>query len=93
MNLTPKKDFIAKKQFADAHRDLVVSTQFREALHAALIDYVMNLDNTTDDTLVAAAEYHRLMGARDFIEHLLNIAEMPKTPPTPPPTNLNHGVK
>ena len=92
MNLTPKKDFIAKKQFADAHRELVVSTQFREALHAALIEHVMNLKDVHDPEL-AAAEFQRIMGAREFITHLLNVAEMPKTPASPPPANLDHSIR
>jgi len=92
MNLTPKKDFQEKKQFANAHSDLVMSTPFREALHAALLDQVMNLTETNDPA-VAAAQYQRIMGARDFITKLLNVAEMPKTPPAPPPANLNHGIK
>ncbi len=89
MNLTPKKDFIAKKQFADAHRDLVVSTPFREALHAAMLDYVLVLTASSDP----AANYYRIEGAKEFIQHLLNIAEQTKSPPEPLPTNLNHGVK
>ena len=89
MNLTPKKDFQGKKAFADAHRDLVVSTPFREALHAALLDYVLVLNAGSEP----AANYHRIEGARDFIQHLLNVAEMPKSAPTPLPTNLDHGVK
>jgi hypothetical protein len=92
MNLTPKKDFLEKKEFANAHRDLVVSTSFREALNAALLEYVMTLV-VEDDTLEAAAAAHQIVGARDFINHLLNIAEQPKTPPTPTPTNLDHRVK
>jgi len=92
MNLTPKKDFQEKKQFSAAHRDLVVSTPFREALHAALVEQVLALPPTIDPDAAAAA-YHSIMGARQFITHLLNVAEMPKTPPTPQPTNLNHGVK
>lgn len=92
MVLTPKKDFLEKKVFAVAHRDLVVSTQFREALHAALLDQVMCMPMTNDPVECAAA-YSRIMGARDLIHHLLNIAEQSKTPPAPLPTNLNHGVK
>lgn len=92
MNLTPKKDFQGKKQFADAHRDLVLSIPFREALHAALIDQIMDLRDTHDPA-IAAAEYQRIMGARDFIAHLLNVAEMSKSPPAPLPTNLDHQVK
>lgn len=92
MNLTPKKDFQGKKQFADTHRDLVLSTPFREALHAALIDQIMDLRDSYDPD-VAAAEYQRIMGAREFITHLLNIAEMSKTPPTNPPANLDHSIR
>jgi hypothetical protein len=92
MNLTPKKDFQEKKQFAGAHRDLVLSTPFREALHAALVDYVTSFTSVSDPE-IAAANCHRIEGAIDFINRLLNVAEMPKTPPTPQPTNLNHGAK
>ena len=90
MNLTPKKDFIGKKVFADAHRDLVVSMPFREALHAALIEYVMTIGKSDSEP---AANYYRIEGAREFIQVLLNIAEMPKSAPTPPPTNLDHAVR
>lgn len=92
MNLTPKKDFQGKKQFAEAHRDLVVSTPFREALHAALLDHVLSMQSTTDP-ISAAAGYHQITGACQFVTRLLNVAEQPKSPPTPLPTNLDHGVK
>jgi len=92
MNLTPKKEFLEKKVLADAHRDLVVSARFREALNAALLDYVVSMTHT-EDPVAAAAAYHSIMGAREFITHLLNIAEMSKSPPAPLPTNLDHGVK
>lgn len=92
MNLTPKKHFQDKKQFADSHRELVVSDRFREAVHAALLDQVMSLPMTYDP-VEAQAAYNRIMGARDFVEHLLNLAEVTKTPPDPLPTNLNHKVR
>ena len=92
MNLTPKKDFQEKKQFADAHRDLVVSTPFREALHAALVEQIMTMTSTIDP-VAAAAAHHKIIGARDFIHHLLNIAEQPKSAPTTPPANLDHSIK
>ena len=92
MNLTPKKDFLAKKPLADAHRELVVSTPFREALNAALLEYVLSLDGVaTIET--AGAMYYKIAGAREFVQCLLNVAEMPKPVPSPLPTNLNHGVK
>lgn len=92
MNLTPKKHFQEKKVMAEHHRELVVSDAFREALHASLIDQVMAMPMTYDP-VEAQAAYNRIMGARDFIQHLLTIAEMPKDPPKPTSTNLNHEVK
>ena len=92
MTLTPKKDFLEKKVLADAHRDLVVSTKFREALNAALLDQIMAMPVTLDP-VAAAAAYHSIMGAREFITHLLSIAEMPKSPPTTPPANLDHTIR
>jgi hypothetical protein len=92
MNLTPKLHYQANKPFANAHRDLVVSTQFREALHAALINHVLSLP-TTNEPAAAAACYHQIVGARDFITQLLNVAEQPKTPPTTPPANLDHKIR
>jgi hypothetical protein len=92
MNLTPKKAFLENKAFAAAHRDLVVSDQFRVALEASLIEQVMALPNTYDPGEAAAA-YYRIVGARDFVQHLLNIAEQPKSAPTTPPANLDHRVK
>ena len=92
MNLTPKKDFLEKKQFAEAHRDLVVSTPFREAIHASLLEYVGSL-SAVSDPVEATANFNRMVGARDFVHHLLNIAEQTKVPPAPTSANLNHGVK
>lgn len=91
MNLSPKKDFLEKKQFADSHRELVVSNQFTTALQAALIEQVMALPDTYDPNEAAAA-YYRIRGARDYIHHLLNIAEVTKTPTALPPANLNHRI-
>jgi len=93
MNLTPKQHYQANKQAAERHRDLVVSTPFRDALHAALLEHVLSLP-TANDIQSAAAAHYQIVGARDFINHLLNVAEQPKTPPTPTNTaNLDHRVR
>ena len=89
MNLTPKKDFLEQKQLATVHRDLVVSTPFRTAINAALIEYVISLPDTGD----SAACFNKIVGARDFVQHLLNIAEHPKTPTPPTSANLDHRVR
>lgn len=92
MTLTPKKDFLDKKQFADIHRDIVVSSHFREALHAALLEQILAMPHGLS-TEAAAAAHHEIMGARQFIDRLINIAEQPKTPPTKPPANLDHTIR
>lgn len=89
MNLSPKKKFQANKQAADKHRDLVLSDDFRDALHAALLEEVLALPNTYEP-VEASAAYYRIIGARDFITQLLSIAETSKQPVGPPPANLNH---
>lgn len=92
MNLTPKKDFLAKKEWATIHRDLVAAPNFREALNAALLEQVLALPQTTNSEAAAAA-YHSIMGARQFVTHLLNIAEQAKSAPEPLPTNLDHTIR
>lgn len=92
MVLTPRPRFQENKVFCSNHKELVVSDQFRAALEASLIEQVMALPNTYNADEAAAA-YYRIVGARDFIHHLLNVAEQSKTPPERPPANLNHSVR
>jgi hypothetical protein len=89
VNLTPKKKFQENKQAAEKHRDLVLNPDFRNALEAALLEQILTLPNTFDPTEAAAA-YYRIVGARDFITHLLSIAELPKALSGLPPINLDH---
>ncbi len=90
MNLDTKKRLLADKELVVAHRDLVVSENFLRAAEAALVDSIMNTDDT-DDPVVAAGAFHRIMGAKQFLKALLNIAETPTAPPRVPlPLNLNH---
>lgn len=92
MNLTPKKDFLEKKEWARMHADLVVHPNFREAVNASLIDMVLALPDTTSPT-DAAANYHKIQGAKEFINRLLNIAEMNKSLPPSPTVNLDHKAR
>jgi hypothetical protein len=92
MNFAPKKHFIEKKQYAEQHRDLVVTHSFTEAVQAALLDQVMALPPTYSQDEAAAA-YFRIIGARDFVHHLLNIAEHTKTLPDRLPANLDHSIR
>jgi hypothetical protein len=91
MTLTPRQSYQEDKIATKFHTDLVVQTRFRDACHAALLEQILNLP-VTDDVNQQAAAYNRIMGARDFITHLLNIAEEKKPAPMTPFANLNHRV-
>lgn len=88
MNLSPKKKFQENKAAADKHRDLVLSTDFRNALEAALLEMVLELPPTYEPE-VSSAAYYRIIGARDLITQLLSIAETHKAPAARPPINLD----
>jgi hypothetical protein len=92
MTLTPKKQFQANKQLADRIGELMMSPDFRSAIHAALLEMILN-QPTTSDPVLSAAHHQQIVGARAFILQLLNIAEQTKAVPQPLPTNLDHGVK
>jgi hypothetical protein len=92
MVLTPRPRFQENKAYCSHHKELVVSDQFRAALEASLVEQVMALPNVTDP-IEAAANFQRIMGARDFITHLLNVAEQSSPPNKPPVGNLNHSIR
>lgn len=89
MNLTPRTKFQARADHARAHRDLVVNEGFRDACEAALVEQLMSMPSIIEHDEAAAA-YYRLLGAREYIHHLLNIAEMAKPPQTVLKQNLDH---
>jgi hypothetical protein len=91
MTLNPRQSYQEDNIAAKFHRDLVTQTRFRDACHAALLEQVLALPPVYDVNEQAAA-YSRIMGARDFITHLLNIAEEKKPASAPPSVNLNHRV-
>jgi len=91
MTLTPRQSYQEDNVAAKFHRDLVTQTRFRDACHAALLEQVLSLPMTNDANEQAAA-YSRIMGARDYLTHLLNIAEEKKPAPVTPSANLNHRV-
>ncbi len=89
MNLTPRQNFQEDANAAKFHRELVMLERFRDACHASLLEQVLALPMTYDQAEAASA-YYRIMGARDFITHLLNIAEERKPIAGSPVGNLNH---
>jgi hypothetical protein len=91
MTLNPRQSYHEDQIAAKFHRDLVTQSRFRDACHAALLEQIIGLPLTYEVTEAAAA-YNRIIGARDFITHLLNIAEEKKPAPVTPSANLNHRI-
>lgn len=91
MVLTPRQRFQENQPHKLRHQEVVVSDAFRAAAEAAIVEQVLTLP-TTYDPHEAQAAYYRLVGARDFLHHLLNIAEKPAPITTPMPQNLRHDV-
>lgn len=91
MNLSPRKTFLENADRARAHRDLVVNNNFRAACEAALLEQIMTMSEIIHPEQ-AAAEYQQIVGARNFVRHLLNLAEAPPVPIKPPPLNLNRNT-
>lgn len=89
MILNPRQHFQRLTQSADFHRELVSTDRFRDAIQAALLEQIMSLPQSYEPNEAVAA-YNRIMGARDFIYHLMNIAETPKSLSRPPTGNLDH---
>lgn len=92
MPLTPKKSFLAADAFVKAHQAVVDTPAFRVAAEAALLQMLVELPDTTDPT-VSLACYHRLVGARQYLNQLLAIADKAKPLERPiSPGNLDHNA-
>lgn len=92
MTLNPRSRFQEEKPRASKHRDLVVSSQYLTAADAALLTMVQEMTDSADPA-VAIAGYHRIMGAKKFMETFTNLAETPKPAPARENYNLNHELK
>lgn len=88
MNLTPRAKFQSKVDQTKAHLDLVVNDGFRNACEAALLEQIQAMPDISDP-VEAAASYHRIKGATEFIRRLLSIAEGVPPPKDQPSQNLN----
>lgn len=92
MTITPKSRFCEDKKRAQAHRELVVSTNFLSASEAALLTMIDDMAESTDP-VVAIAGYHRIVGARQYMKKLAGLAEEVKPAPRGDSYNLNHNLK
>jgi hypothetical protein len=87
MNLSPKTRF-QKTDDAKAHQSLVKSDSFLNALTSALAEMEIKMPDTGNPS--AAWDCHcQMVGAKKFINTLLNLAEV-TTEPERPKTDLNY---
>jgi len=87
--LTPKAKFLTLKDLVNRHLDTVMSESFQRASDTALLQFLLESPTTTDP-VVAAANYHRIIGARDFLEKLHKIAEVSEPLKPIETSRLNH---
>ena len=77
-SLKPKASF-QKTPFAKSLEALVLDEGFRNACQQSLCQVIEEIAST-DDPVQAAANWHRIEGARKAIDTLLNLSEIPKPP-------------
>jgi hypothetical protein len=75
MILSPKARFLKKAEEAKHHQSLVQSDSFQNALTVALAEMQMNLPKG-DNPAKSWDAHSRMVGAREFIHTLLNLAEV-----------------
>lgn len=80
--MTPKQRLLDDKSLVDSVLSMTGSTTFERAIDATLLQAVYDMGDTTDPVLAAAA-YHRIIGARAFLQKLRTIADQRRTPPRP----------
>lgn len=90
MTLDPKTIYL-ESPAAKKHAELVVSRDFQWTLTVALAQMQI-VEGNSADPAVAAANWHRLAGARAFIAVLMNLAEPPQPSTRKPIGNLDHSA-
>ena len=89
--LSPRQIVLKNTVLAEDQRSLVVGQTFDTVSKLSLLQLLDETPDTTDP-VVAAAAYHRLMGARSYLRMLVTIAEPVTQPPVSVTGNLNHKV-
>lgn len=89
--LAPKARFqSAYPEIVKAIADVTANEDFQHASEAALLELVASLPNTSDP-VIAASCYHRILGARQYLDQLLSITKPSTAPGRPEPSGtLNH---
>lgn len=87
----PKSRFIAHTELAAAHRGRCQEASFIAAIDAALLRYQEQLtQNYGTEPNAAASNHHKLVGAKEFVMVLLNLAEKVDLPERAKTPSLNY---
>lgn len=87
----PKTRFIANAAVASEHRKVVTDPGFVRSLDAALLAYQERLTALQESDIgKSSALYQRILGAREFVGMLINLAERPEIPARVDKSNLNY---
>lgn len=87
----PKARFIAHTEYAAAHRSRCQDGSFIVALDYALLRYQEQLtQNYGSESNAAASNHHKLVGARELVTVLLNLAERVDLPERAKTPTLNY---
>lgn len=78
--LSPKSDFLKDEKRAGAWQDVVANPLFNEAVKHALLSYQMELTKSDSEGPNLAVVGLRMQGARQFLEHLMNLGLLTKLP-------------
>lgn len=91
ISLSPKTRF-QKTQDSAVHAELVVKDSFLNAITFALAEYEVDLPSAESPARSWDA-YCKIMGAKEFINTLLNLAEPPTERRDIPNKNLQYDIK
>ncbi len=76
VNPSPKKRFSDYKAYVDAHRELMQKPELQRAFDFALMEMFHSLADKTVDGNSAASNQYKMIGAKEFIHTLKNLAEV-----------------
>ena len=88
-NTPPKDRFKEIPEFVHAHRELMQSPNLRRSLDYALLEYQRRVCRETNEQMAGAGHF-RMLGATEFIDVLINLAETIPMPTLVPRGNLDH---
>lgn len=87
----PKARFLDRADLAGKHRVLCQDASFIAAIDAALLRYQEQLtQNYGTEPNAAASNHHKLVGAKEFVMVLLNLAERAGLPERAKTPTLNY---